>query len=86
MARFALTSAFLIACALLALSPVKAFSPGQFDRAVGVSSGIVQVSKKCDRLFDRCVKKCKKDSSCVSFCAFDREWCNGFCPNGPGLC
>lgn len=86
MARFALTCVFFMLCAIFALSPVKAFSPAQLDPAVRLSSDIVHVAKKCDLAFKRCVKACKKDTSCVSVCAIDRDFCNAFCPFGPNPC
>jgi hypothetical protein len=86
MTRFLLTCAFLFVCVMLAMSPVKAFSPAQLAPTASTSSRIVQVAKKCDQAFKRCVKQCKKDQSCVSMCAFDRDWCVGFCPFGPDPC
>jgi hypothetical protein len=86
MARLALTCAFLMLCAIFILSPVNAFSPAQLDSSVRASSAIVHVSKKCDQAFGRCVKKCKKDQSCVSVCALDQDWCNAFCPTGKQMC
>ena len=86
MARPALTCTFLLLCAILTLSPVKALSPAQLDLAAGATSAIVHVSKKCDQAFGRCAKKCKKDQSCISICALDRDWCNAFCPTGKQMC
>ena len=86
MNRILLACIFGLACMTLALSPVKAFSPAQLDPAARASSAIVQISKKCDQAFGRCVKKCKKDQSCVSICALDRDWCNAFCPTGKQMC
>jgi hypothetical protein len=86
MTRFLLACAFLLACTTLALSPVKALSPAQLSPTVSTSSAVVQVAKKCDQAFNRCVKQCKKDQSCVSACAFDRDWCNAFCPFGMNPC
>jgi hypothetical protein len=82
MNRFLLTSAFLLACVTLALSPVKAFSPSQIDPAVRTSSGMVQVSAKCNRVFRQCKNKCKKDQSCIDLCILDRDVCDTFNPSG----
>jgi len=86
MIRFLLICAFLFACTTLALSPVKALSPVQLAPAASTSSNIVQVAKKCDQAFKRCVKQCKKDQSCADLCAIDRDWCNAFCSFGPNPC
>ena len=86
MTRFLLACAFLLVCTTLVLSPVKALSPAQLSPTVGTSSAIMQVAKKCDQAFKQCVKQCKKDQSCVGMCAFDRDWCNAFCPFGPNPC
>jgi hypothetical protein len=82
MTRFVLACAFLLACTALVLSPVKALSRAQLSPTVSTSSTIVQVAKKCDLAFKRCEKQCKKDQSCVSVCAFDRDICSAFCPLG----
>jgi hypothetical protein len=79
--RVALASGFLLLSALYTIPAVHALSRPQMDRALSGSSSVIPVaSKKCLGIYNRCVAKCKKDTSCKDGCVIDRDLCNIFGP------
>jgi hypothetical protein len=81
----------LCAALLLPTAPsVNALSVGSMPgsaRNMSMMPGLVRAKLSfCEAQYRKCTAGCKKDDLCMTGCAFDKSWCEGFCPNGPKPC